>query len=78
MNLGAMHRPGGDHVGIARLEVLVRLALDDEVSFAFQQVPHFYAWMRVASGAAAGRDFSNPGDGIVAVRKLAFFATACA
>src|SRR4249920_432571 len=72
MNLGVMNRAGWYQIGVPGLETLVRLALDDEISFALQQVSHFYPRMGVASGAAAGGNFSDPGDGIVAVRKLGF------
>jgi Cupin domain len=53
MNLGVMHGAGRNRIGIPGFQMLVRLALDNEVGFALQQISHLDTRMGMTSGAAA-------------------------
>ena len=70
VNFGVMHHAGGNRIGIAGFQVQIRLALDDEISFALQNVAGLDTGMGMTSRRAAGLDFGNAGDRDVTFRKF--------
>ena len=68
--LGVVNGAFRDLVGFAGLDFHRRLAVDDEFKLALEHVAGFGARMGMAAGGAAGGNFRDRGDGVVAGREI--------
>ena len=69
-HLGVVRDPLGDLIGITGLQSLRRLALDKKFDFPLEYITGLDPGMIVAASRAAGRNFRNTGDCIVAGREI--------